>query len=254
VLPGKLPGAAPGGRSKLDEDLSGRPVLQRTVELFATRADVGAIIVAGPHEGYGEFVAMHGDKLGLMGVTVCRGGVTHRYESVANAIEHVPADATHIAVHDAARPCTPIEVIDRVFEAAKKHGAVVPAVDVSDTLKRVNAEAEQDDDIDPLDAILGDAGKPNTSVRTVVETVPRENLVAIQTPQIFEAALLKRAYAQDDLTSTDDAALIERLGERVVVVEGDPRNIKITRPADLHQARLIIKPGSGAPRSAHKRF
>lgn len=254
-------GQLPGGRSKLDEDLGGRPVLQRTIELFVKRPEVRSIVVAGPggiDEGeYEEFLAMHGDKLGLMGVTLCRGGETHRYETVAKALEHVGEDATHIAVHDAARPCVSNELIDRVFEASKKHDAVVPGIEVSDTLKRVSAEAEADEDVDPLDAILGEAGKPNTSVRTVEETVSRANLVCVQTPQVFRAELLRRAYAQDDLSSTDDASLIEKLGERVAVVEGDPMNIKITRKSDLHHARLIMKAGGGpggAGKPAHKRF
>lgn len=249
-------GALPGGMSKLDEDLGGRPVLQRTVELFVKRDEVGAIIVAGPHDenDYDEFLTRHGDKLGLLGATVCRGGVTHRYETVASALAHVPEDATHVAVHDAARPCVSWELIDRVFEAGKKHDAVIPGVPVADTLKRVSEDATNDADADPLDAILGDSGKINTNVRTVTETVPRANLVGVQTPQLFAADLLRRAYAQADLTSTDDAALIEKLGEPVVVVEGDPMNIKITRPSDLHHARLILKTSGPSQKPAHKRF
>ena len=243
-----------GLRSKLDEDLGGRPVLQRTVELFVKREEVRSIIVAGPHAEYDEFLAMHGDKLGLMGVTVCEGGVTHRYETVANALAHVPDDATHVAVHDAARPCASNALLDRVFEASRKHGAVIPGVSVSDTLKRVSEEVQKDRDIDPLDAILGDAGKTNTDVRTVVETVPREHLVGVQTPQVFEVGLLRRAYAQDDLASTDDASLVERLGEPVVVVEGEATNLKITHPGDLHHARLIMKSGGAGQKPAHKRF
>jgi len=247
-------GPLPGGLSKLDEDLGGRPVLQRTVELFVKRDDVRSIIVAGPHDGYDEFIERHGDKLGLLGVTVCKGGTAHRFETVANALAHVPAEATHIAVHDAARPCASDELLDRIFEAAKKHDAVVPGVPVADTLKRVSADAVDAADVDPLDAILGDSGKVNTAVRTVRETVPRENMVCVQTPQVFDAALLRRAYEQADLSSTDDASLVERLGEPVVVVEGDPMNFKITHQADLHHARLVLKTSGGSRKPAHKRF
>jgi len=243
-----------GVRSKLDEDLGGRPVLQRTVELFVKRPEVRSVVVAGPLEGYDEFLAMHGDKLGLMGVTVCEGGEAHRYETVANALAHLEEGATHIAVHDAARPCASIELIDRVFECAKKHDAVVPGVALSDTLKRVSVQTHKDEEVDPLDAILGDAGKPGTDVRTVEQTVSRENLVRVQTPQVFRAALLRRAYAQGDLSSTDDASLVEKLGERVVVVEGDPMNIKITRRGDLDHARRIMNTGSAEGKPAHKRF
>lgn len=244
------------GVSKLDEDLAGRPVLQRTVELFCKRDDVAAIVVAGPaaDEPWEQFRQRHADKLGLLGVAICRGGATHRWETVRNALGAVPADCTHIAVHDAARPCTPVELIDRVFEAARKHKAVIPAVEVGDTLKRVSANAVVDKDVDPLDAILGGAGKQNSTLRTVEATVERDRLVAVQTPQVFDATLLRKAYAQKDLSSTDDAGLVERLGEKVVVVEGDARNIKITRPADIGVAMAVMGLRAASGRPTHLKF
>lgn len=244
--------SAGGQRSKVDEDLGGRPVLQRTVELFAAVDEVRTIIVAGPHDGYDEFLLQHGDKLGLLGVIVCKGGKSQRWETVKAALERVPPEATHIAVHDAARPITPPEVIERVLAAAHKHPAVIPAIDVQDTLKRASPKVEQDADIDPLDAILG-SGAART-LRRVEGTVSRERLVQVQTPQVFEAGLLRRAYAQADLSSTDDAGLVERLGEPVVLVEGDARNIKITLPTDLHMVRLLGGFKGPAERAVHKRF
>lgn len=242
-------------RSKLDEDLGGRPVLHRTVELFTSHDAVAYVIVAGPADptAFAEFRARHGDKLGLLGVKICPGGVTHRYETVKAALSQVPEDATHIAVHDAARPCASIELLERLFEAANKYPAVIPAIDVPDTLKRVSERESDDREIDPLDAILG-TGKKNTRVREVESTVDRARLVAVQTPQVFQAALLRRAYAQPDLKSTDDSQLVERLGQAVTVIEGDARNIKITRPADLHLARTILGVRGPDQRSAHKRF
>jgi len=243
-------------RSKLDEDLGGRPVLQRTIELFSNVDAVSFIIVAGPHdpEAFADFKRRHGDKLGLLGVRVCAGGKTHRYETVKAALDQVPAEFTHIAVHDAARPCTPPELIDRVIDAAQKYKAVIPAIDVPDTLKRVSDRETDDRDVDPLDAILGDAGKKNTRVREVEATVERTRLVAVQTPQVFEAGLLRRVYGQADLASTDDAQLVEKLGEAVTVVEGDPRNIKITRPIDLLLARAVLGVRGPEGRAVHKRF
>lgn len=250
-----------GGRSKIDEDLGGRPVLQRTVELFANRAEVAVIIVAGPASGWEEFRLRHADRLGLLGIQICKGGVDHRYESVRNALTHLWEaescapfrDCTHIAVHDGARPATPQDLIDRVVSAAGKHGAVIPGVDVPDTIKRVGP-ATEDREIDPLDAILGGAGKPGTSLRPVVKTEPRDNLMLVQTPQVFRADLLKRAYAQKDLESTDDAQLVERLGEPVHVVEGDARNIKITRPFDVELCRRILNLRGPVERETHKKF
>lgn len=261
------PGAGVGGegdlvsRSKLDEDLGGRPVLQRTVELFNKHPEVTSIVVAGPHDerAFDEFKARHGDKLAILGVTLCRGGKTHRYETVRSALEHVPENATHIAVHDAARPCASDALVERVFRACIEdgHPAVVPGVDVSDTLKRVGERVEASR-ADPLAAILGgDSGvgvDKGGEARVIEETVDRAGLVAVQTPQIFEKDLLERAYSQDDLTSTDDSQLVERLGERVVVVAGESGNIKITRKADLGLARAIMGVGKPKDRATHKRF
>lgn len=243
--------ASGGLRSKIDEDLGGRPVLQRTVELFANIDCVNTIIVAGPAEGFDEFTATHGDKLGLLGVKLCRGGKSHRWETVQAALALVPPKATHIAVHDAARPITPLDLIERVLAAAESYPAVIPAIEVPDTIKRASAPTA-DHKIDPFDAILGVGAK--ATYRRIESTVPREGLILVQTPQVFEASLLKRAYAQPDLSSTDDAGLVERLGETVIMVEGDPRNLKITRPADLHAIRLLGGFKGPAERAVHKRF
>lgn len=252
--------AAGGLRSKVDEDLGGRPVLQRTVELFSNRDDVALIIVPGPLAEWDEFTLRHGDKLGLLGVRLCKGGETHRWQSVKNALNIVleanaaGAGITHVAIHDAARPGASEQLIDRCFRAAEKHPAVIPAIDVPDTIKRASPVAKVDKDIDPLDAILGDAGKSNSTARTVEATIPRDSLVLVQTPQVFEITLLQRAYAQADLTSTDDAGLIEQLGEPVTIVEGEHRNLKITRPADLQLIRQILGLRGPADRESHKRF
>jgi len=254
-------------RSKLDEDLGGRPVLHRTVELFTQGDHAGVeatalVIVAGPHdpEAFESFKQRHGDKLALYGVKLVRGGKTHRYETVLAALAHVPTDGgaggfTHIAVHDAARPCTPPELIERVLHAAEKHPAVIPALDVSDTLKRAK-EIDVPREVDPLDAILAPAEEPAASARSRVvgETIDRTGLVAVQTPQVFAAEVLRKAYTQTDLTSTDDAQLVERLGIPVTVVEGDARNLKITRPMDLHLARAILGVRGPDNRPSYKRF
>ncbi|MEL7483573.1 MAG: 2-C-methyl-D-erythritol 4-phosphate cytidylyltransferase [Planctomycetota bacterium] len=246
---------AGGLRHKLDEDLGDRPVLHRAVELFTKRDEVASIIVAGPADdfAYDEFTTRHGAKLGFYGVRLCQGGTSFRWETVRNALALIEDDCTHIAIHDAARPCTPIDLIDRVVEAAQTNAAVIPAVDVADTLKRTE-DAPDAGDADPLGAILGGGGKANSSIRRVTEDVPRDGLVAVQTPQVFDRELLQRAYAQDRLHSTDDAGLITKLGEPVHVVAGDARNIKITVPADLELARAIMKVGPPKERAAHKRF
>lgn len=253
-----------GGRSKLDEDLGGRPVLQRTVEMWINRPEVARVVVAGPIEPPGaweEFTLRHGDRLSLLGAVLCKGGKTHRYESVGNALAEMGDDVTHIAVHDGARPCASGALLDRVLQAAMKFPAVIPAIDLPDTIKRVAADEVKDEGVDPLADILGIGGGDSGAgaagrgrYRAVEETLSRERVVAVQTPQVFEAGLLRRAYAQRNLESTDDAQLVERLGERVVVVEGEPTNIKITRPSDMKIAMAALGLKPAAEREAHKRF
>jgi len=242
-----------GLRHKLEEDLAGRPVLHRSVELFSTRPDVASIIVAGPHdpEAFEDFRQRHGPKLGFLGAALCQGGKVHRYESVKAALALVPEDCTHIAVHDAARPCASPRLIERVFEAARAHEAVIPAIPLADTLKRTEPMGTAD--VDPLDAILGDSGKLTTTYDRVTATLDRAGLVLVQTPQIFRRELLLRAYAQPDLSSTDDAGLVERLGTTVVVVEGESRNLKITHADDLALAKALFENPS-RDRDPHKRF
>ncbi len=242
-------------RSKLDEDLAGKTVLQRTIELFNTRDDVHQIIVAGPRDDqtFANFKAHHGDRLSLLGATLVRGGKDHRYETVQAALALVDESATHIAIHDAARPATKHELIDRIFDTAKNHPAVIPGVPLSDTLKRAKPDPIGDaGDVDQIAAILG--AESTSPIYAVDQTLDRANLFAIQTPQVFERELLFRAYAQPDLGSTDDAGLIERLGEQVVIVQGDPTNLKLTHANELPLLRAIMGIKKTAPRPTHKRF
>lgn len=227
-----------GVRSKLDEDLGGRTVLQRTVELFNTRPETVAVIVAGPHDpnAMASFKLRHADTLALLGATLISGGEQQRWETVSLALKAVPAEATHIAVHDGARPACPVDLVDRVLDAARFHDAVIPVIEVDSTVKRLGGVVE-DAEPDPLAGILGEAAASES--REIRSTVDRDGLALAQTPQVFARDLFERAYTQTDLSSTDDAGLVERLGERVIAVPGDPRNIKITRKVDLDMIRLI---------------
>jgi len=231
-------------------------VLLRTVEIFAKRDEVTSIIVAAPPATLDDFRLRCGTQLSFHGARIVPGGTRERWETVRNALDAVPDDCTHIAVHDAARPAATDELLSRVFAAAAIHPAVIPGLPVSSTLKRVAEDlvaGAEDDAV--ADAILGDVGKERSSGRRVVETVSRAGLFAIQTPQVFTTALLKRAYAAGDLDGvTDDAQVVERLGEPVVVVEGDSRNIKITTPGDLALVRALLGVREAEGRPAHKRF
>jgi 2-C-methyl-D-erythritol 4-phosphate cytidylyltransferase len=149
------------------------------------------------------------------GVRSTSGGAT-RSDSVRAGLACVPADADVVVVHDAARPLAPRHLFTRVI-AAVRDGAdgAVPVLPVADTMKRVRD-------------------------RVVVETVPRADLVAVQTPQAFRRDALERAHAGAGV-DTDDAALVEAGGGKVVVVEGDPRNFKVTVPDDLAVARALLE-------------
>ena len=253
-LGGGLGGIA-AHRSKLDEDLGGRSVLRRSVELFRGRAEVCAVIVAGPREdaAFAAFSERHGDTLSVLGCVVVRGGARDRWETVREALAAVPEDATHIGVHDAARPVTPGSGIDRVFAAAERVDAVIPGVEVDATVKRVG-EVIADDRADPLAGILGGAPEAREIGRVVESTLERRGLMLVQTPQVFERRVLERAYAQADLSGTDDATLVERLGERVVCVPGDVRNVKITRAGDVELARVLGGLGPARARPDHLKF
>lgn len=246
-----------GEQDKLSQDLGGRAMLLRTVELFTKRDEVGQIIVAGPPEGFEAFREKYAATLGFFGAQVVKGGTVDRWETVRNALQAVPDDATHIAVHDAARPAVSTVLLDRLFNAARTLLAVIPAVAIAGTVKKVDSQvSEVSEDEDAVaDAILGEASRAVIATRQVRETIDRSDLVEVQTPQVFEAALLQRAYAQDDLSgATDDASLVERLGEPVHVVEGERSNLKVTQPGDLELIRAILNVKPPAQRPAHKQF
>jgi 2-C-methyl-D-erythritol 4-phosphate cytidylyltransferase len=149
------------------------------------------------------------------GVLLATGGAT-RSASVRAGLACLPDDADVVVVHDAARPLASRELFGRVIAAVHSGAdAAVPGVAVSDTVKRVSGDR-------------------------VVETVPRENLVVVQTPQAFRRAALQAAHAGDGV-DTDDAALVEADGGSVVVVEGESRNVKVTVAGDLELVQVLIE-------------
>ena len=273
IIPAAGVGHRFGAGDKLATDFGGRPVLLRSIEPFTKRDEVDAIIVAGPPDDLQSFRDRYGAQLGFLGATVVEGGRRERWETVLRAIDAVPEDCTHVAIHDGARPLVDDALVGRVFEAARINDAVIPGIPVRDTLKRCGAErfeaAKRDASVD---AILGleDGGVagilddpedetvepgPQITGRTVEATVERQGLWRVQTPQLFEIDLLRRAYAAGNLDgATDDAMLVERLGEPVTMVEGDERNLKITTQSDLEIARAIAGIHGESNRPSHKRF
>ena len=197
--------------------LEDRAVWLHSAERFLNRDDVKQTIVVIAPEDREEFYSKFGANIAILGIDVVEGGA-ERSDSVANALARVKDDIEYIAIHDAARPCVANEWIDSVFAAAQKTGAAILATPVVSTLKKVGTD------------------------RTIQETVARQDLWEAQTPQVFRRDLLVKAYAKRGSTpATDDAELVERLGQPVSVVPGSPINLKITTRDDLRIAAHALK-------------
>jgi len=192
------------GGPKQFAELGGARLVDHAIDTAAATCDAVVLVVPDKDDWIGAEV----DAL----VT----GGASRAESVRAGLGAVPPGAEIVVVHDAARPLAGAGLFDAVI-AAVRDGAdgAVPGLAVTDTLKRV-------DDV------------------RVTATVDRMGLVAVQTPQAFRAGILRAAHASAD-DATDDAALVEALGGTVVVVPGDPRNLKVTGPADLMIAAALLE-------------
>jgi 2-C-methyl-D-erythritol 4-phosphate cytidylyltransferase len=236
--------------TKIERDLAGRPVFLRAIELFVRHPDVEQVILAVNPDSVEEFTFRWGDRLAIHNVTIVPGGRKERWETVMLAMRSVGGACTHVAVHDAARPLTSPALLERVFAAATTVGAVIPGLPVANTLKQIDNASDTTDiaskPADPLDAILGGSDRPAPQLKRIVRTVDRRSLYEVQTPQVFELSLLRRAYAQiesgalDATGVTDDASLVEAMSEPVFIVEGESTNFKITRPEDLTLASALL--------------
>lgn len=212
-----------GGGNKLMLPLDGVPVLVRTLVSLQLAKRVDEIVVSVREEDLVEVSRL----CRTYGIDKCskvvRGGDTRVKSVLAAALEASPGTAL-LAVQDGARPLATPELIDRVIAAAARCGAAAPAVPVKDTVKEVR-----------------DGG-------AVERTLNREGLRAVQTPQVFEASLLKAALqdaADRNLTVTDDCGAVEQLGKVVFLVDGDEENIKLTTPVDLTIAEAILESRKG---------
>jgi 2-C-methyl-D-erythritol 4-phosphate cytidylyltransferase len=217
---------APAGKkaaaSKQFFEINGAPILIHTLRAFARSRQVSEIVVA-LRKIEMEQVRTRLEKEKLADkVTLVEGG-EHRQQSVGNALARIAADADDVVlVHDAVRPLVDDEIISAVIREVEKHGAAIAGLPAVDTIKQVERAA---------DGAL------------ITSTIPRERVVQAQTPQGFRYELIQRAFASaaaDGFMGTDEASLVERLGENVWVVMGSPRNIKITTPADLELAEFLM--------------
>ena len=207
-----LAAAGSGDRLGLDRPkafapLNDRPLIAESLERLDASGWIEGIVVAAPPE-WEEPCILVAEEIAAGKVAETVTGGQTRSESVRNALAQIPEGAAVVLVHDAARPLVTEEVIERVVTALEDGwDGAVPSLPVSDTVKRVEGEA-------------------------VVETIDREGLMIVQTPQAFLVDVLRRAVASGREAS-DCAALVEAAGGRVRAVQGDPRLLKVTEPADL---------------------
>jgi len=198
--------------------LEGSPILVHTLRKFLACPAVAEIIVPlRPEdlEWFGEQVRQEAPPKPVRLVT----GGEYRQESVRNGLAAASPGLELVAVHDAVRPFVSVAQIEKVIAAAAETGAAVLAIPPVDTIKQVD----------------------RTRIRA---TLPRDQVVLAQTPQVFRIDLLRRAYQQaeqDGFVATDEAGLVERLDVEVSVVLGSDRNIKITKPSDMALARLFLR-------------
>jgi 2-C-methyl-D-erythritol 4-phosphate cytidylyltransferase len=201
-------------RPKAFTKLRDRPLLAESLERLDASDWVDSIVIVAP-PGWEEPAILLAEELAASKVAECVPGGETRAESVRAGLAEVAEDAAVVLVHDAARPVVVEEVLERVLTALNEGwDGAVPVLPVADTIKRVEG-------------------------RQVVETLPREHLVAVQTPQAFLAPVLREALSGDLAGATDCASLVEARG-RVTTVPGDRRLLKVTEPEDLALVESLL--------------
>ena len=198
-------------------ELGGKPILMRSIEAFANSGNCSVdVIVTLPSDQMDLWQRLC-DRYGFdVPHRVVPGGET-RWHSVKHALDSMGDvnEVDIIAVHDGVRPMVTADVICRTIAAARRDGAAIPVVALNDSVRQVVGEASH--------------------------ALDRSTLRAVQTPQAFDARLLLDAYSLPyQPTFTDDASVVEQLGHPITLVEGDPHNLKITRPMDLALAEYLL--------------
>lgn len=207
-----------GGIDKILTPLGELPVIVHTLWAFQDCPMVDEVVVVTSAPRVEEIGALC-RKYRLEKVSKVIVGGAERMDSVRRGLDEVRPDAALIAIHDGARPLLPQKVLEEVLACAARTGAAAPALPVTDTVKRVEKGL-------------------------AVDTVDRSALMAVQTPQVFDADLIRAALekaAQDGAQVTDDCSCVERLGMKVSLTEGSKENLKLTTPFDLLTARAILE-------------
>ena len=225
-----IPAAGLGTRMGADTpkqflELDGQPLVVYTLRRLAASTAITDFFIS----TRADDIVFLQDKVAKAGLgrpaRVIHGGDT-RQQSVANALAQVDPATEIVVVHDAVRPFVTAAQVDRVIAEARARGAAILGIPAIDTVKEVKRASLPED------------------MALISATIPRERIVLAQTPQAFSYALLRDAFRkaqQDDVTASDEAALVERFGNNVFVVVGSERNLKITRPADMNLARFYLE-------------
>ncbi len=216
-----IPAAGSGRRMGTEEkkqylSLCGEPMVLRTARVFSEMS-LSMIVVAPPYEVESMRALLEAGGIHNV-VAVVAGGKT-RQASIENALGHISPEFQNVLVHDAARCLVRPALVWRIIEELEVHGAVIPALPLKDTIKRIEGDR-------------------------VESTLNRDRLVAVQTPQGFWREMLLEAYAvarEEGLDATDDASLVEFMQQDVHVIPGDDTNIKLTTPVDLILAESLLK-------------
>lgn len=203
--------------------LGGRPIILHTLYRFAASQVRKVVLVTAGREMTGcQELILSDSRLGNLEFVFESGGL-RRQDSVSNGLARLDTDCEVVVIHDGVRPFVSPHLIDQCIEVASEKGAVVVGVPVRDTIKIISGD------------------------RYVRETLQRDSLWEIQTPQAFRTEVIREAFrcaALKGVEVTDDATLVERLGKSVAVLEGERTNIKITVPDDLLFAEALLRAGS----------
>jgi len=203
------------GSAKQFALLRGKPVIDWSLRAFEAHEKINEIILVLPNRERERYFMERYQKI----KAVVKGG-EKRQDSVLNGFRRIEAQSSGLVlIHDGARPLVTKDLISRVIDGAKKRGAVIPVIPVEDTVK---------------EAAAGE----------IIRTLDRDTIFRVQTPQGFSWTLLGRALQQagaDNYYGTDEAALVERLGEKVFTVAGETKNIKITTPLHLRMAEAFFE-------------
>jgi len=194
-------------------ELAGKPVLMHTIERFLQFSSSIEIITVLPENQLRYWRDLQKKYSFDVPQTIVKGGA-HRYISVKHGLEFVGTPGL-VAIHDGVRPLVKLDTIKRCFETAEKYGNAIPVVSPADSLRMMTSKGNK--------------------------WINRNDVKIVQTPQVFDAALIKKAYKQEyDTSFTDDATVLEKTGVKIHMVEGNRENIKITNPEDLFIAQTLI--------------